>query len=55
MATTNAGFFEENDRWVRNIIRKSTLLSGVSEKQRMKFFKLLYDKIGQSRARIEAN
>ncbi len=55
MATTNAGFNEENDRWVRNIIRKSTLISGVSEKQRMKFFKLLYDKIAQTRAKIEAN
>jgi hypothetical protein len=55
MATTNAGFNDENDRWVRNIIRKSTLISGVSEKQRMKFFKLLYDKIAQTRARIEAN
>lgn len=55
MATTNAGFNDENDRWVRNIIRKSTLISGVSEKQRMKFFKLLYDKIAQTRARIESN
>lgn len=54
MATTNPGFHEENDRWVKNIIRKSTLISGVSEKQRMKFFKLLYDKIAQTRARIEA-
>lgn len=55
MATTNAGFNDENERWVRNIIRKSTLISGVSEKQRMKFFKLLYDKIAQTRAKIEAN
>lgn len=55
MATTNSGFNEENDRWVKNIIRKSTLLSGVSEKQRMKFFKLLYDKIAQTRAKIEAS
>lgn len=55
MATTNAGFCDENDRWVRNIIRKSVLLSGVSEKQRMKFFKLLYDKIAHTRAKIEAN
>lgn len=55
MQTTNAGFNDENERWVRNIIRKSTLISGVSEKQRMKFFKLLYDKIAQTRAKIEAN
>jgi hypothetical protein len=55
MATTNAGFYDENDRWVRNIIRKSTLISGVSEKQRMKFFKLLYDKIAISRGKIAAN
>ncbi len=54
-ATTNPGFHEENDRWVKNIIRKSTLISGVSEKQRMKFFKLLYDKIAQTRAKIEAS
>lgn len=54
MATTNPGFHDENDRWVRNIMRKSMLLSGVSEKQRMKFFKLLYDKIALTRAKIEA-
>lgn len=52
MATTNTGFNEETDRWVRNIISKSALLSGVSEKQRMKFFKLLYNKIDQSRGKI---
>lgn len=55
MATTNSAFNDENERWVRNIIRKSALISGVSEKQRMKFFKLLYDKIAQTRAKIEAN
>lgn len=55
MTTTNAGFNEETDRWIRNIIRKSTLISGVSEKQRMKFFKLLYDKIAQTRVRIGSN
>lgn len=55
MATTNPGFNEETDRWVRNIIRKSSLISGVSEKQRMKFFKLLFDKIAQSRVKIENN
>jgi hypothetical protein len=52
MATTNPGFNEETDRWIRNIIAKSTLISGVSEKQRMKFFKLLYDKIAATRAKI---
>lgn len=52
MATTNPGFNEETDRWIRNIIAKSTLISGVSEKQRMKFFKLLYDKIAVTRAKI---
>lgn len=55
MATTNAGFNDENEKWVKNIIRKSTLISGVSEKQRMKFFKLLYDKIALTRAKIDAN
>lgn len=55
MATTSAGFNDETDRWIRNIIRKSNLISGVSEKQRFRFFKMMRDKIARLRERINSD
>lgn len=52
MVTTNAGYCNETENWVKNIIKKSTLISGVSEKQRFRYFKLLYDKIEKVQARF---
>lgn len=39
IATTNTVFCNETEEWLKNIIRKSTLISGVGEKQRHTFFK----------------
>jgi hypothetical protein len=45
MATNNVSFCEDTDKWIKNVLRKSTLISGVSEKKRHQFFKKAYDKI----------
>lgn len=52
MATTSVGFNDETERWMKNIIRKSNLISGVSEKQRFRFFKMMNEKIARTRERI---
>lgn len=52
MSTTNPEFVDENERWLKNLIRKSILISGVSEKQRNQFFKILGAKIDHLREGI---
>ena len=39
MLTTNAHYSNETDLWLKNLIRKSNLISGVAEKQRYQYFK----------------
>ena len=38
LSTTNEIFCQEASMWVHNLIKKSTLISGTSEKERYKFF-----------------
>lgn len=38
MSTTNVHFNDQNEQWLNTIMSKSTLLSGVAEKQRNQFF-----------------
>ncbi|MBS1636526.1 MAG: hypothetical protein JST26_11475 [Bacteroidetes bacterium] len=38
LTTNNREFCEETEHWVKNLERKSTLISGVAEKQRFQFF-----------------
>lgn len=45
MSTNTPDFVAENERWLQNLIRKSILISGVSEKQRNRFFSILHSKI----------
>ena len=52
MSTNNKAFVEENEMWVNNIMKKSILISGVNEKQRNKFFRLLQQKITDLRNKI---
>jgi hypothetical protein len=52
MSTTNADFVNENEHWLKNLVKKSTLLSGIAEKQRNQFFRLMRDKIERVRNRI---
>lgn len=43
--TTNTVFCNETEEWLKNLIRKSTQISGVGEKQRHKFFKNAQERI----------
>jgi len=52
MSTTNQGFIEENENWIKNLLKKSTIISGVSEKQRNQFFKVLKDKLDIVKSKI---
>jgi hypothetical protein len=54
MSTTNADFVNENEHWLKNLVKKSTLLSGIAEKQRNQFFRLMRDKIDRLRNRISS-
>ncbi|MES2678442.1 MAG: hypothetical protein V4635_01095 [Bacteroidota bacterium] len=45
LTTNNHEFCEETEHWMRNLERKSTLISNVGEKQRYKFFSQMYKSI----------
>ena len=53
--TSNDAFCEETSHWIKNLIKKSTLISGVAEKQRFQFFDRMFKLIDQKLAEIEAN
>jgi hypothetical protein len=53
MSTTNPGVIEENENWLRNLIKKSVLISGVSEKQRNRFFTILKNKVEQLKTKMK--
>ena len=53
MPTTNPGFCNETDLWLKNLIRKSNLISGVAEKQRYRFFKRMDDSLKKLVHKIE--
>lgn len=55
MATTNKVFCDENDAWLKNLMRKSVQISGMAEKQRHTFFKKLQSKISDLSSRISAS
>lgn len=54
MATTNPVFCGETEEWLKNLIRKSTRISGVGEKQRHTFFKNGQVKISALISKISA-
>lgn len=43
--TSNTSFCDETEKWVKNTISKSTLLSGASARERFKFFQTMKTKI----------
>jgi plasmid maintenance system antidote protein VapI len=45
LTTNNHEFCDETEHWLRNIIKKSTLISGVNEKERYRFFSGMYKNI----------
>lgn len=53
LTTNNHEFCEETEHWVKNIIKKSTLISGVAEKQRFQFFSKMYKNIDNCFERIK--
>ena len=53
LTTNNHEFCEESEHWVKNIIKKSNMISGVSEKQRFQFFNRMHTNIDSCLLRIE--
>lgn len=53
MSTTTPDFVQEQEYWLNNLLRKSTQISGVSEKQRNRFFGVLKSKIEHLKSRIQ--
>lgn len=45
LTTNNPEFCDETEHWVKNLERKSTLISSVGEKQRYRFFSHMYESI----------
>ena len=53
MLTHNANFCNETDLWLKNLIRKSNLISGVAEKQRYRYFKHINGLLKKLKEKIE--
>jgi hypothetical protein len=54
MLTTNANFCNETELWLKNLIRKSNLISGVAEKQRYRYFKRIHEILNKLISKIES-
>jgi hypothetical protein len=50
--TTNSRFCADTEVWLRNLVKKSTLISGVSQKQRYQFFQAQRNKVNKVRDSI---
>lgn len=55
LTTNNSEFCEETEHWIRNLEKKSTLISGVSEKERYRFFSKMYQHIDDFIAKLDNN
>jgi len=53
MTTTNEKFVNEAEQWLKNLIKKSILISGVGEKQRNQFFRKLSQRLDKLKQEIE--
>lgn len=54
ISTTDPKFVSETKMWVNNLIKKSVLLTGSAEKQRLIFFKKMYERIAVLENYIQA-
>lgn len=54
LTTNNQEFCEETDHWMKNLIRKSNLISGVDEKRRYRFFSKMYHNIDECYKKVKA-
>lgn len=52
LLTDNPVFYEMNYQWGKNLISKSTLISGSAEKERIKFFRGIEDQISKLREKV---
>jgi hypothetical protein len=55
LTTNNPEFCDETEHWIRNLERKSTLISGVSEKQRYQFFSRIHQYLDAGAERISSS
>ena len=53
LITTNPVFCDQVENSLRNLMEKSTLISGTSAKERYRFFNILHDKVKALRIKIE--
>jgi hypothetical protein len=53
LSTDNPEFTEETENWMRNLEKKSTLISGVASKQRYQFFNSMFRKIDEQIERVK--
>lgn len=53
MTSTSASFCAQTDQWLKNLIKKATLISGTSEKYRYQFFKIKFDLVEKLREKIK--
>jgi transcriptional regulator with XRE-family HTH domain len=53
LQTFNLNYCLENERWIQNLVKKSILISSVSEKQRFQFFRKVKQMIEEVRKKIE--
>lgn len=53
LTTANKVFCNEIEYWMKNLVKKSSLISGSAEKQRFQFFKNMNRQIDESIAKIE--
>ncbi len=53
--TSNEAFCEETSHWIKNLIKKSTLISGVAEKQRFQFFDRMFKMIDRQMLELESH
>ena len=51
ITTNNPEFCEETEHWMKNLEKKSNLISGISEKQRYQFFSGMFKTIDEFIAR----
>jgi len=54
LVTTDKTFCEETSQWLNGLIRKSTLISGVSEKQRYQFFQKAQECVEKLKSKIRS-
>jgi hypothetical protein len=53
MTSNSASFCSQTDQWLKNLIKKATLISGTSEKYRYQFFKLKFEMIAKLKGKIK--